>query len=148
MMPVQQQNPMTIGLPPVLTSLTMSVFRPIAAIASTIKNLLSSLIGENTLAFTPMETAIVVITDAATKYSIKKGKICFKLTFFSGFTALFLVPCTNQRQHKSNRNNCQGSGELHGNGSIQRGRSEVPHTVHVEAAAVTEEVSFTAVLSA
>lgn len=40
-MAIQQTNPSAIGLPPVLTSFTTSVFIPIAAIAITIKNLLS-----------------------------------------------------------------------------------------------------------
>ena len=39
--PAQQQAPMNIGLPPVFTSFTISVFSPIAAIVSTMKNLLS-----------------------------------------------------------------------------------------------------------
>lgn len=41
MIPAQQQAPMNIGLPPVFTSFTISVFSTIAAIASTMKNLLS-----------------------------------------------------------------------------------------------------------
>ena len=37
-MPTQQQAPMKMGLPPVRTSLTMFVLKPIAAMAMTIKN--------------------------------------------------------------------------------------------------------------
>lgn len=81
-MPIQQQKPINIGFPPVLISFMIFVFNPIADIASTIKNLLSVLIGENTLAFTPSETAIVVMIDAATKYKINMGNICFRDTFF------------------------------------------------------------------
>ena len=49
----QQQKPMKIGLPPVLTNFTILVFMPIAAIAITIKNLDSVLSGVNTPAGTP-----------------------------------------------------------------------------------------------
>lgn len=40
-MAIQQQNPIKIGLPPFLINLIISVFRPIALIAITIKNLLN-----------------------------------------------------------------------------------------------------------
>ena len=43
--PIQQAIPIRIGLPPVFTSFTILVFRPIAAIAITIKNLDSSFSG-------------------------------------------------------------------------------------------------------
>ena len=66
-MPVQQQKPITMGFPPVLTSLTISVFKPMALMASTMKNLLSSLTGVNTPASMPAETATVVMTEAAIK---------------------------------------------------------------------------------
>ena len=81
-MPVQQQKPIKIGFPPVFINFTISVFKPIADIASTIKNLLSILIGENTPELTPSESASVVITDAPTKYSINIGKICINETLF------------------------------------------------------------------
>ena len=66
-MPTQQQKPMMSGLPPVLTSLTMFVFRPTAHMAITIRNLLSVLSGVNTLADTPAPTQMVVTTDASRK---------------------------------------------------------------------------------
>ena len=69
--PIQQLAPIIIGFPPVLISLMISVFNPIAAIAITIKNLLSSLNGVKKLVDTPQPTAIVVITDAPIKYKIK-----------------------------------------------------------------------------
>ena len=47
-MATQQQKPVKIGFPPVLTSCTMLVFIPTAAMAMMIKNLLSSLKGANT----------------------------------------------------------------------------------------------------
>ncbi len=82
MIPVQQQNPIMIGLPPVLISFTILVFKPIAAMARTMKNLLSSLMGAKTLESIPADAAIVVMTDAAIKYRINIGKICLMLTFF------------------------------------------------------------------
>lgn len=66
-MPTQQQSPIRIGFPPVLTNFTMSVFNPMAAIAIMMKNLLNSLNGEKTEAGTPAATATVVMTEAATK---------------------------------------------------------------------------------
>ena len=77
-MPTQQQNPNASGLPPVLINLMILVFKPIAAIASTIKNLLSSFNGVNTSAETPAFTAIVVIKDAPIKYNIKIGNTFLK----------------------------------------------------------------------
>ena len=59
-MPTQQQAPKARGAPPVLMSLTISVFSPMAAMASTMKNLLSVLMGEKTLASTPKWTATAV----------------------------------------------------------------------------------------
>lgn len=47
-MEIQQQNPINSGLTPVFISFTMSVERPMAAIASMIKNLLMNFIGSNT----------------------------------------------------------------------------------------------------
>ncbi len=76
--PIQQQRPMKIGFPPDLTSFTISVLRPIAAIAITIKNLLTCFISEKnpriTVAAVPamipaeiMYWNTVVMTDAPTK---------------------------------------------------------------------------------
>lgn len=76
---IQQQNPRNIGFAPLFTSLTMLVFIPIAAIAITMRNLLSVLSGSNTSALTPQLTAIVVITDAPIKNNMKNGKIFFIL---------------------------------------------------------------------
>jgi len=66
-MATQQQKPKTIGFPPVFTSFIIFVFKPIAAMARMIKNLLSSLNGINTDEGTPKPVAIVVTTDANTK---------------------------------------------------------------------------------
>jgi hypothetical protein len=65
----------------------MSVFRPIAAIARIMKNLLSSLKGVNMEEGTPKFIAIVVIIEANIKYIIKIGKIFLK---FSSFPLVFL----------------------------------------------------------
>ena len=86
--PIQQQNPINIGLPPVLTSFTMFVLRPIADIAITIKNLLNVLkISKKLLSTLKNDVATVVTIEAAMNQSIKNGKIFFILTelplFFS-----------------------------------------------------------------
>lgn len=66
-MPIQQQAPIIIGLPPVFTNFTILVFSPIAAIASTMKNLLNSFIGVKKDGETPKFKEIVVIMDAIIK---------------------------------------------------------------------------------
>lgn len=63
----QQANPISRGLPPVFTSFTISVERPIAAIARIIKNLLMNFIGSNILGLIPIPVATVVITEAIIK---------------------------------------------------------------------------------
>lgn len=79
--PIQHAIPIRIGLPPVFTSFTILVFRPIAAIAITIKNLDSSFSGANTSAGTPAAVAMVVITDAPMKNRMKNGNTCLIETF-------------------------------------------------------------------
>ena len=66
-MPTQQQKPMNSGLPPVLISFTMLLLRPMAAMARTMKNLLSVFTGAKKEAGTPKLPATVVIRDAAMK---------------------------------------------------------------------------------
>ena len=73
-MPSQQQKPIKRGLPPLLTSFTILLFNPIAAIASTMKNLLSSFTGSKKETGMPKEPETVVMTEASIKYRIKKGK--------------------------------------------------------------------------
>ena len=63
----QHESPRRRGLPPVLTSFTISVLRPIAAIARTIMNFERSLNGVKNEGLTPSPVAIVVMTDAAMK---------------------------------------------------------------------------------
>ena len=81
-MPIQQQAPIRMGLPPVLTSLTRSVFRPMAAMARMIMNLLRSLKMLKALEGTPQAVQMVVMTLAAMNHRMKKGKIFFRLTFW------------------------------------------------------------------
>lgn len=75
-MPSQQQNPVKIGFPPVFISFMIFVFMPMAAIAMTIRNLLSSLSGSVTAVGS---WNMVVTTDASTKNRTKKGKDFFRL---------------------------------------------------------------------
>ena len=77
---IQQIKPKIIGLPPFLINLITFVFKPIATIARTIKNLLNSLNGVKNSAEMPAEMETVVMTEAAIKYRMKNGKICFRLT--------------------------------------------------------------------
>ena len=74
-MPSQQQDPIKSGFPPVFTNVIISLLSPTAAIAITIRNLLSVFSGVNTDALIPNLSAIVVISDAAIKYKIKKGNM-------------------------------------------------------------------------
>ena len=70
-MPAQHEAPIIMGLPPVFISLTILLFRPIAAIARVIMNLLSSLSGSNAEDGTPLFIHIVVTNAAPIKKSIK-----------------------------------------------------------------------------
>ena len=140
--PIQQLAPIIIGFPPVLISLMISVFNPIAAIAITIKNLLSSLNGVKKLVDTPQPTAIVVISDAPIKYRIKNGKILFNSTFFPSFPDFFV--------RKNANTNVMGIiASVLVNFTVtalSKVNDPRPHILsHVEAAAVTEDVSFIAV---
>ena len=79
--PTQQPNPINRGFLPVFTSFTKSVFSPMATIARTMKNLLTSLIGANTKDGVPRAVATVVITEARIKKRMNVGNIFVKLTF-------------------------------------------------------------------
>ena len=72
-MAAQQHKPIRMGLPPVLTSLIRSVLSPMAAMAMMMKNLDSSLKGAKAAASTPARDAPVVIREASMKNSRKKG---------------------------------------------------------------------------
>lgn len=78
LIPTQHINPRRSGFFPVLISSTIFVFTPIAAIASTIMNLLSVLNGVKNSAPTPAAAATVVIRDAAMKRKMKYGNTFFK----------------------------------------------------------------------
>ena len=75
-MHTQQHNPVKIGLPPVLTSLTILVFKPIAAIAMIIRNLLNSFSGAVTLVGS---WKTVVTTEARIKNKTKYGSARLRL---------------------------------------------------------------------
>lgn len=74
-MPIQHDIPRRIGLPPFFTSLMISVFNPMAAIAMIMQNLDNSLNGLKNEVGTPMLRAMVVMILANTKNRIKNGKI-------------------------------------------------------------------------
>lgn len=75
-MDTQQINPMKIGFAPVFTREMISVLRPIAAIAMTIKNLLRSF---NGLVMEAGRAKTVVMMDASTKNKMNIGKARLKL---------------------------------------------------------------------
>lgn len=80
-MEIQHQNPITIAFPPCFTNFTISVFKPIAAIAITIKNLLDifiSLKHRLNIDKTLLEQKVVVNVvniEANKKYKMNVGKI-------------------------------------------------------------------------
>lgn len=90
MMPIQQQSPARMGFPPVRMSLTIFVFRPIAAIAMIIKNLLSDLKGVKISGEAPRDTAAVVMTEAPAKARIKYGKTFRRFVFCAVVPAFFV----------------------------------------------------------
>ncbi len=87
----QQQKPRANGFAPDFMSLTISVLRPMAAIAITIKNLESVLNGLKNSSEIPKLKAIVVIKLAKTKNKIKNGNIFFKLTLSLDEPELFFA---------------------------------------------------------
>ena len=66
-----------MGLPPDFTSFTRSVFRPMAAMAMMMKNLESVFSGANTAASAPAATAMVVMMLATRKNRMNIGKARF-----------------------------------------------------------------------
>lgn len=89
-MEIQQHAPKNTALFPLLTSLITSVFRPIADMAITIKNLESFFRGENKDGFMPRLATNVLISDASMKKPIKEGSFLKKLLRLKT-SALFLV---------------------------------------------------------
>ena len=87
-----------IGLPPVLISLIILEFSPMPAIASTIKNLLHSLIGMKKDEGKPKFVVMVVKTEARRKNRIKNGKIFFRSNVLvCSFFALLVRKAANPR---------------------------------------------------
>ena len=138
-MAAQQQNPMKMGLAPDLTSLTMSVFSPMAAMAMTMKNLLAS--------FKKLVTAAgmgstVVMTEAIRNSSTNQGKI---LPMFTRAPPCF--PSRRVRTRASTRvmGMMARVRVIFTMAAVSRVLAPGCIPSQAEAAAVTEEVSFTAV---
>ena len=143
--PTQQEAPRRIGFPPDLTSFTTLLFRPIAAIAMIMKNLDSSFNGANTSAFTPRLIQIVVIIDAITKYRMNIGNAFFKLNPFV-FCSVFAA-CLARTAASTNVIGIIASVLVSFTVTALL-RVSLPrfHMLsHVDAAAVTEDVSLMAV---
>ena len=84
---------MRMGLPPDFTRCTTSVFRPMAAMAMTMKNFDSVLSGSNSAGSAPADAAAVVMTEAAKNSTMNRGSARRKLKLPSlpaGLTTLFL----------------------------------------------------------
>ena len=103
--PTQQQKPIRIGLPPDLMSLTMLVLRPIAAIAITIKNLLTVLNGEKKASGNAKRRRHGGDERCGNEKQNKKRENLFHIDGCT--TCLLLLTCTNERENKRNRYNCQ-----------------------------------------
>ena len=94
-METQQRKPSKIGFPPERINFTIFVFKPMAAIAIMIKNLLSSFnnakIRSAKIKASPLKTAvtIVVTKDATTNQRINMGKIFLMLTSMLPFPDSF-----------------------------------------------------------
>lgn len=78
---IQQQNPIMIGLPPFLTKVIMFVFKPIAHMAITIKNLLNCFRKSNVLIailrVAPVQKLVITVVtrEAIIKYKMNIGNI-------------------------------------------------------------------------
>lgn len=148
-MAIQQLAPRINGFPPVFTSFTISLFRPIASIAITIKNLLISFNGTNMLGSAPKIVAIVVMMDAIMKNPINVGNALFKLNpSFSlrpkfSFASSFLPTIYDNARVIGIIASVLVSLTV---AALSRVEDPSPHILsHVAAAAVTEDVSFIAV---
>ena len=143
--PTQQDAPRSIGFPPDLINLTTLLLSPIAAIAIIIKNLESSFNGENTSALIPMLTHTVVMIAAIIKYKMNIGNALLKLNLLepSFVSAVDLA----RMRDKTSVIGIMASVRVSFTVTAVL-RVELPrfHMLsHVEAAAVTEEVSLMAV---
>ena len=123
----------------------MSLFNPTAAIAATIKNLLIVFSGLNIAPSTPNFSAIVVIKDAAIKYRIKNGNIFLKSTDLPVPPFFFAVRVRISASTKviGIIASVRVSFTVTALSNVRFPRFHI--LSHVEAAAVTEDVSFTAV---
>ena len=90
-MDIKHTPPRARGFAPDFKSLTISLLKPMADIAITIKNFDKSLKGLKNPISTPWARAIVVIKLARTKYIIKNGKICFIDIFLFFFSSAFFI---------------------------------------------------------
>ena len=138
----QHERPRRSGFPPVFTSFTISVLSPIAAIARMIMNFESVLKGAKKSPLTPALIAIVVMTDAAMNQIMKNGKI-FLIETFLPFPPLFPVLMNARTSVIGMMASVLVSFTV-----TALSRVAVPrfHMLsHVEAQAVTDDVSFTAV---
>ena len=125
-----------------MISFTIFVLSPIADIAITIKNLDNVLSGENTSADTPSEVAIVVMTEAITKNIIKNGNIFLIEKLFPAALFSFLALYTAKTRVIGIIASVRVSLTM-----VALSNVFAPGCIpsHAEAAAVTEDVSFTAV---
>ena len=140
---VQQQNPIKIGFAPDLINLIRSVLRPIAPIAIIIINLLRFFIGVKKAAGTLKKLVhTVVISEAAMNQSMKNGKIFLISTFLPSVDS-FLVRIKARLRVIGMIASVRVSFTVTALSSVAL---PSPYILsQVEAHAVTEEVSFTAV---
>ena len=150
----QQVAPSNRGLPPVLISLTILVFRPIAPMAITIKNLLTFFIrAKNPVTILALPPVIIplaitrsnklVMIEQSIKYRINLGNMAKKLIFLSPWTPDFLV------SYRDRQKVIGIIARVLVNFTIVAESSTADPVLwmlsHDEAAAVTDEVSFMAV---
>ena len=117
-MPAQQQAPMKIGFPPVFMSFTRLVLRPMAAMASTMKNLLSSLMGDG-----GEDGGSHEVKDEKWEYILETYRLSL------GPVVFFFVPGPDEGQEQGDGDDGQGPGKLYGNCFVQGGGAKVPHAV-------------------
>lgn len=126
-MPTQQQAPKARGAPPVLMSLTISVFSPMAAMASTMKNLLSVLMGGKDAGIHPKVDRDGGQKAGRDKIENEKGEDGLETDPFP--LAFLPLPGIEKGQHQGDGDDGQGAGELHGDRFVQGGGSQSPHAV-------------------
>lgn len=139
---IKHVPPRANGLEPDFTSFTMSLLKPMADIAITMKNLDRSLKGLKYPMSTPLARAMVVIRLAIMKYIMKNGNICLMDIFLLSSVSVFFILMKARPRHIGIMARVLVSLTVTASSRVWLPRLKI--VSHVYAVAVTDDVSFTA----